>query len=269
MESDPRTWIAALENSQRRLDGLVRSLSPDQVRGPSYCADWTVAALLSHLGSGAEISVLMLESALGWTGPVGRDQFLPVWDRWNAMSPGEQAAGVLTADAAHLAVLRGLTDEDLAGAEFEFLGMTLDTAGLVRLRLGEHALHVWDLAVMLDAGALVAPDAVRLLVEMLPGFAVSRFGRPQETPLRARIAVTGPDRTYLLTATDAVSLTEVTAAGVETRGVAADDADTEIAMPAEALLRLVYGRLDAAHTPGEVQAKPADLDLLRAIFPGF
>ncbi len=267
MESDPRTWIAALENSQRRLDGLVRSLSPDQVRGPSYCADWTVAALLSHLGSGAEISALMLESALGRTGPVGREQFGPVWDRWNAMSPDQQAAGVLTADAAHLAALRGLTEQDLARVEFEFLGMTLDAAGLVRLRLGEHALHVWDLAVTLDAGAQVAPDAVRLLLDMLPGFAAPRFGRPQETPLRARITVTGPDRTYLLAAADAVTLTEVTAAEADTRAGAA--ADTEIAMPAEALLRLVYGRLDAAHTPDEVQAKPADLDLLRATFPGF
>ncbi|MHB1595066.1 MAG: maleylpyruvate isomerase N-terminal domain-containing protein [Streptosporangiaceae bacterium] len=269
MESDPRTWIAALENSQRRLDGLVRSLSPDQVLGQSYCADWTVAALLSHLGSGAEISAMMLESALGRTGPVGREQFQPVWDRWDAMSPDEQASGVLAADAVYLAALRGLTDEDLARAEFEFLGMTLDAVGLVRLRLGEHALHVWDLAVMQDAGALVAPDAVRLLIEMLPGFAVPRFGRPQGTPLRARIMVTGPDRTYLLAATDAVSLTEVTASGIENGFADADGAVAEIAMPAEALLRLVYGRLDAAHTPDEVQAKPADLDLLRAIFPGF
>jgi hypothetical protein len=179
------------------------------------------------------------------------------------MSPDEQAAGVLTADAAHLAALRGLTDEDLARVEFEFLGMTLDAAGLVRLRLAEHAMHVWDLAVMLDGGAMVAPDAVRLLLDLLPGFAVPRFGRPQGTPLRARIAVTGPDRTYLLAATDAVSLTEVPAAE------AADRADTDLAMPAEALLRLVYGRLDAAHTPDEVQAKPADLELLRDTFPGF
>jgi hypothetical protein len=40
-------------------------------------------------------------------------------------------------------------------------------------------------------------------------------------------------------------------------------------MPAEALLRLSYGRLDAAHTPADVEADPADLDRLRAVFPGF
>jgi len=40
-------------------------------------------------------------------------------------------------------------------------------------------------------------------------------------------------------------------------------------MPAEALLRLAYGRLDPAHTPAEVEADPADLNRLRAVFPGF
>ncbi len=40
-------------------------------------------------------------------------------------------------------------------------------------------------------------------------------------------------------------------------------------MPAEALLRLSYGRLDPEHTPADVAADPADLDRLRKVFPGF
>jgi hypothetical protein len=52
-------------------------------------------------------------------------------------------------------------------------------------------------------------------------------------------------------------------------GGAAADGASEISMPAEALLRLAYGRLDPGHTPAQVQADPADLDQLRAIFPGF
>ena len=43
----------------------------------------------------------------------------------------------------------------------------------------------------------------------------------------------------------------------------------EVSMPAEALLRLAFGRLDAAHTPADVEADLADLDRLRAVFPGF
>ena len=50
---------------------------------------------------------------------------------------------------------------------------------------------------------------------------------------------------------------------------AAAEGLNEVSMPAEALLRLAYGRLDAAHTPADVEADPADLDRLRAVFPGF
>jgi hypothetical protein len=35
------------------------------------------------------------------------------------------------------------------------------------------------------------------------------------------------------------------------------------------LVRLAYGRLDPAHTPEGIVAEGVDLDLLRAIFPGF
>ena len=40
-------------------------------------------------------------------------------------------------------------------------------------------------------------------------------------------------------------------------------------MPAEALLRLVYGRLDPRHTPPYKATDDALLDRLRAIFKGF
>jgi hypothetical protein len=39
-------------------------------------------------------------------------------------------------------------------------------------------------------------------------------------------------------------------------------------LPAEAFVRLVYGRLDPDHTPPAVQADPDLLDKLRSTFPG-
>jgi hypothetical protein len=45
--------------------------------------------------------------------------------------------------------------------------------------------------------------------------------------------------------------------------------DGEVRIPAEAMLRLAYGRLDPAHTPAAVEADPAVLDRLRTVFPGF
>jgi uncharacterized protein (TIGR03083 family) len=261
MATDPRTWIATLRNSHERLASLVEPLTPEQLRGPSYDSEWTIAQVLSHLGSGAAIALMMLPGALGQGEPVGREAFQPVWDTWNAKSPDEQAADCLTTDSMHLRTLEELSDEDLAKISFSFFGLDLDAVGLIRLRLGEHALHTWDVAVMRDPDATVSPDAVSLLIDNVPGFLAPRLGRPPQTPFRVRIRTTDPDRDYLLTAADAVSMTDWPGAGTE--------ADGEVSLPAEALLRLAYGRLDPGHTPASVQADPAGLDRLRAVFPGF
>lgn len=262
MESDPRVWIATLRRSHDRLLGLVGPLTPDQLRDASYCNDWSIAQVLSHLGSGAEIAAMNLPGALGQAEPVSREAYGPVWDRWNAMSPDDQAAAALIADAQHIGMLEQLSDAELASISFPFFGLTLDAVGLIRLRLGEHALHTWDIAVKGDPAAVVAPDAVDLLIDAVPDFLAPRLGKPQDEPFRARIRTSDPDRDYLLAAADAVSMTDWPADGVA-------DPHAEVTMPAESLLRLAYGRLDPQHTPASVEAKPADLDHLRAIFPGF
>ena len=264
MESDPRKWIATLRNSHERLAALVRPLSPEQLRERSFCSDWSIAQVLSHLGSGAEIALLMLPGALGDTEPVSRDAFQPVWDTWNAKSPDDQAADALASDEKHVSTLEQLSDADLGRVKLPFFGMDLDSVGMIRLRLGEHALHTWDVAVTRDSDATVSPDAAALLIDNVPQFLAPRLGKPQERPFAARIRTTGPDRDYLLTAAEAVSMTDWPGDG-DTGAAAA----SEISMPAEALLRASYGRLDADHTPAQTQAAPADLDRLRKIFPGF
>ncbi len=265
MDTDPRIWIATLRRSHERLLDLVGPLSAEQLSGPSYCKDWSVAQVLSHIGSGAEIAMLTLPVALGQSEPFDRSALQAIWDRWNAMSPDEQAAAGLMTDAQHVQALDQLSDEELASIQYPFIGTTLDAVGLIRLRLGEHALHTWDVAVALDPGAEVSPDAVPMLIDTVPGFFAPRLGKPQDPAFRARIRTTAPDRDYLLTAADAVSMSDWPGDAE----ASADGQDTaDVTMPAEALLRLAYGRLDAGHTPAAVAATPADLDRLRAIFPG-
>jgi len=259
MEQDPRAWIATLRNSHERLASVVKPLSPEQLRGQSYDTDWNVAQVLSHLGSGAEIALMGLPGALGQAEPVDRAAWQPVWDAWNAKSPDDQAADALVSDEQHVQALEQLSDDDLAGISLEFFGMNLDAVGLVRLRLGEHAMHTWDVAVSIDPAATVAPDAVALLIDNVPQFLAPRLGRAPDVPFRIRIRTTGPDRDYLLVGADPVSMTDWPGNG----------ADSEVSMPSEALLRLAYGRLDPAHTPAGVVADPADLDRLRRMFPGF
>ncbi|HXW44588.1 MAG TPA: maleylpyruvate isomerase family mycothiol-dependent enzyme [Streptosporangiaceae bacterium] len=262
MESSPHVWIETLRKSHDRLAGLAELLTPGELREQSYCTGWTVAQLLSHLGSGAEIAMLMLPGALGEAEPVGREAFAPVWEVWNAKTPDEQAADALAYDDRHVTTLERLTDDQLGGMKLDFFGTQLDAVGIVRLRLGEHALHTWDVAAQHDAAATVAPDATALLIDNVPQFLGPRLGKPLGEPFRVRIVTTGPDRDYLLTSAESVTVADWPA------GADADEVPV-VQMPAEALLRLAYGRLDPDHTPAEVTADPDVLARLRQIFPGF
>ena len=262
MDNDARRYIAALRNSHERLASLLAAMDDNQVTGRSYCRDWTVAQVLSHLGSGAEIAMLMLEAALVGE-PLDRDAMGPIWDTWNAKTPQQQAADCLPADEAQIKRLEGLSDAELDGISADFFGRKLDAAGLVRMRLSEHAVHTWDVAVALDDAAEVAPDAVELLLAQLPTIA-GWTGKSDGGPFRLRLRGTEPEADFLLEVADKVSL-----GAWPGEGPAGATADGQIQLPAEALLRLVYGRLDPGHTPPvEVSGDPGLLDRARAVFPG-
>ncbi len=258
MSSPAREWIAALRNSHERLVSVAKPLGAAALTGRSYDAEWTIAQLLAHLGSGAEIAQLTLAAAVSGT-TVEAEAYQPIWDTWNAKDPEAQAADCLAADEAHVSRLEQLTDAELDGISYEFFGMDLDAVGLVRLRLSEHALHTWDVAVALDPAAEVAADAVALLTGYLPAVA-GWAGGPAGEQFRVRLRGSGPGADFLLTVAESVSLAPWP--GGET-GV------PELGLPDEALVRLVYGRLDPAHTPASVTGDPADLDRVRAVFPGF
>ena len=261
MEPSPQVLIAALRHSHERLASLVRAVSEDFLTSRSYCTDWSVAQVLSHLGSGAEIALMMLESALSGE-PMDREAFAPIWDTWNAKTPAQQAAGCLPADEAHISRLEGLTGAELDSINVDFFGMKLDAAGVVRLRLSEHSVHTWDVAVAIDPEAVVAPDAVALLTGRLPWLA-ERTGRPGDQPLRVRLRGSNPDLDLLLEVADKVTLAPWQAEGT-------GPVDGEIGMSTEGLLRLFYGRLGAGYTPpATVSGAPALLDQLRAVFPGY
>jgi hypothetical protein len=183
---------------------------------------------------------------------------------WTAKSPDDQAADGIASDEKHVQRLEQLTDEELAAARLDFLGMQLDATGICRLRLGEHALHTWDVAVTQDSAATVQADAVTLLIDNVPQFLAPRLGKPQPEPFEVRITTTEPARDYLLSSGDKVSV--VNWPGEEAVG---DGEVPHVVMPAEALLRLSYGRMDPKHTPSSVSGDAAALDKLRAIFPGF
>jgi uncharacterized protein (TIGR03083 family) len=264
LSSNPRTWIATLRQSHDRLDKLVTSLSPEQVRVQSYDTEWTIAQVLSHLGSGAEIALMTLPAALGEAPPVGNEAFPAVWEKWNAKGPDEQAADGLASDEKHVQTLEALTDEQLASIDMDFFGMMrLDAVGVVRLRLSEHAMHTWDVEVVGDPAATVQPPAVDLLIDNVAQFLAPRLGKPLSEPFSVRITTADPARDYLLTSGESVTVTDWPGEA------GADDDVPHVTMPAEALLRLAYGRLDPDHTPPAVAGDTDTLTKLRVMFPGF
>jgi uncharacterized protein (TIGR03083 family) len=252
--------IATVRQSHDRLASLAEAISEDFLTHISYAEAWTVAQVFSHLGSGAEIALMLLEAALGGP-PLDQEAVPPIWDTWNAKTPQQQAADCLPADDTHIKRLEGLTDAELDGISADFFGMKLDAAGLVRMRLSEHSVHTWDVAVSLDPSAKVAPDAVDLLMVQLPMLA-GWTGKADGGPFRLRLRGTEPDADFVLEVTDKVTLWPG-------EGQAGATADGQVQMPAEALLRLVYGRLDPDHTPPvEISGDPALLDRARAALPG-
>lgn len=257
-DATAQTWISALRDSHDRLAALIDTATPEQLTGPSYCAEWTVAQVLSHLGSGAEIFSLLLEAGLSAGEPPGRDAFPAIWDSWNGRSPDRQAADCRSADAAFVERLESLDEHQLDALHLSMFGMEMDAAGLARMRLSEHAVHTWDVAVALDPAAKIDPGAVGLLIDNL-GATAARIGKSPGEALRVKVATTDPGRQLLLEVDDAVAIT----------GEPGADVTSTIELPAEAFVRLVYGRLDPAHTPAGIAATGINLPLLRQVFPGF
>jgi hypothetical protein len=124
------------------------AVSGPNARAPSYDTDWTIAQVLSHLGSGAEIGTLSLAAALGGGGQLDQGAFPAIWDTWNNRTPEMQAADALTWDSENVSRMEQLTREELDSIGLDFFGRQLDAAGLIRLRVAEHVIHVWDVALL-------------------------------------------------------------------------------------------------------------------------
>lgn len=253
--------ITALRSTHDELAAVVRGLTDEQLLAPSGCAQWPVAQVLSHLGSGADISAATLRSSLGEAGglPDGFNQ--SVWDRWNAMTTREQAEGFLASDAALLADIEDLTTEQREGLQVDlgFLPAPVPVATYAGMRLNEAAQHSWDVRVAFDDAAIDEGTAT-LLVEHLAdglGFLLGFTAKADQVPEPAVVDLAGLGRA--LSIGERVSL------------VPAGDATTAtFEGSADAVARLFSGRLTPAHTPAGVTVSGnLGLDDLRRVFPGY
>ena len=154
--------IASLRASHERLRSVVEPLTAEQIRQPAYPSEWSIAQVLSHLGSGAEIGALLVQAGMSGSEPPSRDTYPAIWDRWNAKSPDEMVADGLASDARLVALIESLRDDRYADIVIQFFMGPVDRYTYAAFRLGEHAVHTWDVVVAVQPGATVSPDAASI-----------------------------------------------------------------------------------------------------------
>ena len=246
--------LGALRASVARLRGIVEPLGADELRASAYPTEWTVADVLSHLGSGAVILRARIDGSLADRELPGEFE-RPIWDEWNAKPPEAKAADGLAADRALLDRIDSLTDDERARVSFAMGPIQLDLAGLVGLRVNEHAVHTWDVEVVFDPQATIPHEQASEVVDNL-GLIVRFAGKPAGPSRDLHVRTIEPVRDFTLSiGDDSVALEPCAAAHAP-----------DLELPAEALVRLVYGRLDPDHTLRV--SGSANLDELRSVFPG-
>jgi len=251
------TLPAPQHRSHERLTDTLASVPDDLADMPSYDDEWSIAQVAAHPGSGAQIFGQFLTAGLNGTPAPRAERFQPVRAEWNAKSPTEQVREAVDADARFPDSLDAPPADGRRRWQLKMFGSHQTLASLVRMRLAEHVLHTWDIATALDPSALLASDAPELIVDNLAGIA-KRVGKPTSETLLVAVQSETPHRLLRL---------ELGTAGVQLRDGDPPSA-AALRLPAEAFIRLVYGRLDAEHTPPTVQSENLDLDTLRRAFPG-
>lgn len=255
-------WLRALQATSDRLNDLVHDLSEEELTLSSFADDWSIAQVLSHLGSATEISMMLIERGIAGNteGPV-REDVLPVWERWDAMSPREQRSAWRKADARHLDLVGSLTGPQRDSVGVPYFAGLLSIPVYEGYRLSEQSVHAWDIAVALDPGATIPPDEVSLLWERIDLVATRfRDGATLDRLAPAQLAIELTDRGRRAFLDLGAELHIHPAEAAEPVGT--------LTGTTEAVVRLVYGRYrpetDELKTTGPVLTED-----LRALFPGF
>src|SRR5579862_4465451 len=154
--------IRAMRRAHDELVARVDAFDAAQLETPSPCAEWSIADVLSHLGSASEIGLNTLE-----TGKADFATAPAIWDRWNALSAPEKAAGFVEYGGRYVQAYEAQDDEAFEERRIDrgYLPEPVDLGFCADLRLSEMALHGWDVEVPFDPGATLKPYLVPLVLD--------------------------------------------------------------------------------------------------------
>lgn len=249
--------VASLRLHHDILTALLPNLTDEQLTGPSGASEWSIAQVLSHLGSGAEISRAPIARAAGED--VAAEDNQEIWARWDAASPVDQAAGFVEHNAAYLETVEGLSAEQRSSlmVDMGFLPEPVPLLVALGMRLNEVANHVWDVRVGLDPNTEIDDETADLLVGLSAGplaFLLGFTAKADQLADDVRLAVPGG----AVEITDGVRIVESVV-----------DPTATFAGPAGAVVRLLSGRLTPTHSAGVEVTGNVSLDDLRRVFPGY
>lgn len=249
--------IAALHTEHDSLVALLDTITDDQLTSPSGADEWTVAQVLSHLGSGAEIGRAPIAKAAGES--VETEDNQTIWARWDAATPADQAEGFVASNARWLETVDALTPEQRSSltVDLGFLPEPVPLVTALGMRLNEVANHSWDAGVGVDPGAEVNAESAAVLVEQFAGplaFMVGFSSKPGE--LSGPVSVAAPGAGVVIE--DAVTIVAEVAAPTATfHGSTA------------AFVRLLNGRLKDPYAKDVTVDGAVTLADLRRVFPGY
>jgi uncharacterized protein (TIGR03083 family) len=231
---------------------------------PSACRDWQVYQVVSHLGSQPEIHAAALRSGLRGAPPMTDEERKAIWAHFDSLQPGQVLAEYRRTNGAYIELVDWLTEAELGQKIPWFLGDT-PLAGVLAARLNEQTLHSWDIRSVRDPSATLTADNLPTLLDFNQA-ALGRLAKPERAP-----TLHGQTIQLLLHEPDEALVLQVGPHGVTTTPGQAASADLTLELPAEAFLRLIWGRLDLAQALASGQARldrPEAAAELQALFPG-
>jgi uncharacterized protein (TIGR03083 family) len=259
--TDVKDVVDELRIEHDLLVSRISGMGTTELERSSYAKEWSIAQVLSHLGSGAEINLSNLRAALNQGNRIPKEEYPQLWQRWDNLPSSDKAGGFERWHGELVASLEELGGDRLAVLEVETAMGKLTGAAVVGMRFREATVHAWDVAVAVDDRAVIRGRAGGILADQLPQM-MDRLADPAAgAALRVgRVSILGfnPERSFMLSVRDGVRL--------EPGADASHSAF--LRLPTESFVRLAYGRLDRVHSP-VVEEKPEGLlEELRTIFTG-
>jgi len=166
-EANPYAQIKAYERGEfERLSAYLEALDAGGWIEQSYCTDWLVYQVVSHIGSGSRIGRMRLEQWVNGAPPATREVMQGVWGHFDSLRPEQMLSAYQEAAAEYLAAEAATPDAAGLQEVDGFAGKRPIHAYQLG-RVWELACHSWDVYVTRDARARFHPDAVALLAPRL------------------------------------------------------------------------------------------------------